>query len=357
MLNKRGIGGEIDWLLATGLFILSIVFVFVLFRPGLTPIYDSRSLLTIAQAGFNNDTNWEITKLPIFFIPTNNTYVGNKLVNLTTMSINLLDGTSNPNGEQRLKNLIQGKNKLNIEVYYLNRSATDNPGFSIPQRANEDDVDDDVELPGDTEETPADVREARRDYESRHGAMRSGSIRYNITSDGVLIVPAKLEQQTKTKSLITVSDRAINFDLNNLSGSSTLKGCSAIGKIEVSLYPYSTVSSRCPVIYEFGAIETVSGISLSSFLVLNETTIPGSDCITGYDCVKQKWKFPITKEFQIEIKSIPLGIGEGDPPFTETFPKEASIPLDTNVFVRQFNYFVLTDDGTKIPVIVKISIW
>jgi hypothetical protein len=30
---------------------------------------------------------------------------------------------------------------------------------------------------------------------------------------------------------------------------------------------------------------------------------------------------------------------------------------NANVYVRQFNNFILTDDGTRIPVKVRISTW
>ena len=64
--NKRGIGQEIDWIIALGLFLITLVFMFILFRPGLTPVYDSDTLLDIVQDGFMNDINKRVNIVPIF---------------------------------------------------------------------------------------------------------------------------------------------------------------------------------------------------------------------------------------------------------------------------------------------------
>ncbi|MEK6955766.1 MAG: hypothetical protein AABW52_03840, partial [Nanoarchaeota archaeon] len=66
MMNKKGIGNEIDWIIGIGLFLLSIMAIFVLFKPGVNPVYDYDTLIGIVNDNMNNDLTWEITKIPIF---------------------------------------------------------------------------------------------------------------------------------------------------------------------------------------------------------------------------------------------------------------------------------------------------
>lgn len=66
MLRKRGIGGEVDWIIAMGIFLVFIGVVFTLFKPGITPTFDYAALQGIVAENFFNDTGWELHKQPIF---------------------------------------------------------------------------------------------------------------------------------------------------------------------------------------------------------------------------------------------------------------------------------------------------
>ncbi len=359
MWNKRGIGSEIDWILASGIFILSVVFIFILFRPGVSPVHNSQALLNILQDGFSNDTEWEIIKFPVFLAPANSTYatVGNtfKYVELTTKTLNS-DETISLDGETRLAELLDGKNKYNIEIYYLKRDEDDNPNFGTLS-ADEDST----FSPGNSDSVPdtigtehaEDVQAAREQYPTN--SNRYGSLVYNLTSDETLIMPAFLEDDNKTKYLVTVADKSINFELDNLTEDETLDGCSVVGGFDATDSFSDTVANSCPVLYDFGVTEKTSGIHLASFIGLNRTT--GDDCVVGYDCVKDKWKFPQTKEFKINVTSIPVEGADGGPEINVGFPQKIVVPQNINVFVRRFNSFVLTDDGTRIPVVVEIKVW
>ena len=66
MFDKKAIGHEIEWVIGIGLFLLSLLSIFVLFKPGVTPVFDSETLINIVQDNMKNHVSWEITKIPIF---------------------------------------------------------------------------------------------------------------------------------------------------------------------------------------------------------------------------------------------------------------------------------------------------
>ena len=55
MNNKKGVGNEIDWIIGIGLFLLSIMAIFVLFKPGVNPVYDYSTLIDIVNENMNNN--------------------------------------------------------------------------------------------------------------------------------------------------------------------------------------------------------------------------------------------------------------------------------------------------------------
>ncbi|GEM_PF-5908063 len=70
-IGKKGIGGDIDWIIAMGIFLIFMGMVFTLFKPGIRPSFDYKSLHQIVEENFLNDTKWEIYKQPIFIEDTN----------------------------------------------------------------------------------------------------------------------------------------------------------------------------------------------------------------------------------------------------------------------------------------------
>ena len=129
------------------------------------------------------------------------------------------------------------------------------------------------------------------------------------------------------------------------------KACLGVGQAP---WPYPEVAKVCPVIYEIGVPETIEGIDLAAFPDNNPQFKPKDCQTTTYDCLKEKWKFPLSKEFKIKIQSLPIG---KPPNIDQSFPDEISPPSNINIFVRQFNSFLLTEDGTRIPVKITISTW
>ncbi|MFA5175734.1 MAG: hypothetical protein WC413_00530 [Candidatus Nanoarchaeia archaeon] len=64
-MNKKAIGHHLDWMLAIGLFMVYTLFVIVMLKPGIDPLYKGSVLLDLVQDGLMKDINWEITKVPL----------------------------------------------------------------------------------------------------------------------------------------------------------------------------------------------------------------------------------------------------------------------------------------------------
>jgi hypothetical protein len=120
MFNKRGLGNDIDWILGVGIFLMSLTLIFVIFRPGIKPVTDSETLLNILQAGLE-DLDWEVSKTPIFVYSTKNAGT-----NPVLLSNSKCTGTCST-GQNKISTLINGKEKLNIQIIYV-EDASGDPG-------------------------------------------------------------------------------------------------------------------------------------------------------------------------------------------------------------------------------------
>lgn len=195
-----------------------------------------------------------------------------------------------------------------------------------------------------------------------------------VAEAGDFLMPAYLDNR-KTKYVLTVASKPINFAVPGpLVGSDRIpiKVCYAFGG-DLS-NPFDGIPlpagidsigqlppDTCFALYELGAKKNITGMHLPSLFAL-ENFDEGSNCETGYGCIKQKWKFPELREFMIEIETIPeSSAGErcdDTQQLCYKFPEKKPGPsLNVNTFVRQFNSFLITDDGVKIPIIVRITIW
>jgi len=65
---KKGLT-HIDWAMSIGLFILYLVIIFILFKPGIKEEYTSDFLSSIVQQGITDDSYLKIEKTPIFIEP------------------------------------------------------------------------------------------------------------------------------------------------------------------------------------------------------------------------------------------------------------------------------------------------
>jgi len=65
-MDKKGLGTAVDWIVAVGIFLVYFGLVFVFFKPGVQDVFDSDTLLTLVEDNFMNETEWTMTKTPIF---------------------------------------------------------------------------------------------------------------------------------------------------------------------------------------------------------------------------------------------------------------------------------------------------
>jgi len=439
MKNKRGVGSGIDWVLGVGIFIMSITFIFILFKPGVTPVHDQETLLNIVQDGFENSVSWEITEVPIFISRLYGDFSGEQVIFLSTddgFDLDPEDDTNDINiyGDQ-LENILSDAAYPNMKLFYVLRDVDEgsnsitNPSHlrenlprgeegadegeviyaeeatAVCQEAARRDEDDESSRGRDTavleelceEERgrdrgrfrSSDVGDARTlyiGYEGRVGENtpysrieRENELIFfinpisipegddEIVSPDNFIMPAYLDEG-KTKYILVVASEPINFALNRdiTSGSIPGKACYAYGPQFDSVSSPEGVDYNlledddCRVVYELGAKKTIGGVHLPSLLALEN--FEGNNCDLGYECIKKEWDFPELREFMIKIETIPEGSGgeECDPEhqLCYKFPaNKPGPPANINRFVRQFNSFLLTDDGVKIPIIVRLTVW
>lgn len=119
MLDKRGIGHHIDWIIGTSVFLLYIVFVIVTLKPGVKPLNEGEVLLDMVQDNFIANVSWNITKVPLNII-------GSPTVPCNSLfSISFPYDWSNSNTRIYNKNNQQidfGISGSNLVVYYGNEA-------------------------------------------------------------------------------------------------------------------------------------------------------------------------------------------------------------------------------------------
>ncbi len=453
MKNKRGVAEGIDWILGLGIFILSITFIFILFKPGVKPLHDQETLLNIVQDGIEDEALWSITEVPIFISRLYDEPEGETVIFLdlddgfnTTLREDG-DGPTNNYGDQ-LDGILRDIGYSEMKLFYITRLIEgEEEDFSVFREGytRREHIFDDEELDDEEREsrgsgayTAEAVEFCARDEEelrerdqqifeelcedeedgrgrSRAGDERAARDRYvlyvnreremedepysdierenelnffindvpipeipddeigTIVETGDFIMPAYLDS-TKTKYVLTVASKPINFEVPaNFASGIPIKACYAhSGEFQNSLeipFPAGVDSTsdlppdECVILYELGAKKNITGMHLPSLLALeNFEDFEDSGCEKGYGCIKKEWDFPELREFMIEIETIPeSSAGErcdDTQQLCYKFPEnKPGPPLNINIFVRQFNSFLITDDGVKIPIIVRITIW
>ena len=64
-MNKKGAGIHVDWAISMGLFIISLITLILLLRPGVKPLFDTQTLLSLIEERFNNQTLWHVRTVPL----------------------------------------------------------------------------------------------------------------------------------------------------------------------------------------------------------------------------------------------------------------------------------------------------
>lgn len=63
-MNKKG--SHTDWVISIGIFLVYLVGLFILLRPGVTPVYKPEFLLENLERNFMNNVSWEVSEIPLF---------------------------------------------------------------------------------------------------------------------------------------------------------------------------------------------------------------------------------------------------------------------------------------------------
>lgn len=65
MRGKKG-DVHVDWAISMGIFLVAVIAIFVIFKPGIKPIHKENVLLDIIEDEFRRNVTWTVNKLPIF---------------------------------------------------------------------------------------------------------------------------------------------------------------------------------------------------------------------------------------------------------------------------------------------------
>lgn len=64
-MNKKGAGIHVDWAISMGLFVISLITLILLLKPGVKPLFDTQTLLNLVEERFNNQTTWHVRMTPL----------------------------------------------------------------------------------------------------------------------------------------------------------------------------------------------------------------------------------------------------------------------------------------------------
>ena len=366
--QKKGISGHIDWILGIAMFLLAIGSMIVLFKPGVTPTTNADTMINLVQDNFISDTEWTITKQPIFLMPV--TYfktttngptkmpmpTGKNLVKfegyIDLSNVNQPDVKPTGMNDNILSSKINSINSDKMELFYVKNNDEDGVTWIV----------------GTEEESVDTLFNTARQKIVRIGVTmveqeRDLGIEYELPPNTILrsytyFYSGTLEENDdigiKNKYLLIYNkeDRIIN-PLHGalLPELPEIKACAYTG--EITLYnPNINIMSDeegCKAIYQLGIAEDTKGISMVKIIELN--TLAGNACTTGYECVKQKWNFPYKNNFKIKI-SLP-----NTPQVFISFPENIVQPENARIYARTISSQILTDDAESIPITITIQAW
>ncbi|MEK6948251.1 MAG: hypothetical protein AABX19_03320 [Nanoarchaeota archaeon] len=406
MMNKKGIGNEIDWIIGIGLFLLSIMAIFVLFKPGVNPVYDYDTLIGIVNDNMNNDLTWEITKIPIFIesIPypdpsshKSTTIPAGRKVDMI-LDTTLLDITNTDsynyiqmdetNRDKFLKETeplddttspryaIKDLKEYNMELLYVPGILTDPTGKQYVEESNAvtspgaETNCNNINLENPTTEETSEI-DLLRDYCNIRNCQGPNCIpattiaddpysnKFEKVSGGQIAIKGVMikegaEKDSKyvllySKDPININGKIRSKNQADLRRDYNYNACVVDPYNKIPRAEKST--DQCNARYTVGIKEKLRGLSTYKFTKLNTISCGDNpNDLKGYDCIKEKWGFPNSKEFKIDIYTI-------NQENSIHFPDDKLLPVNANVFARQFNTFVLTDDGKREPVLVSIKVW
>lgn len=403
MKSKRGIGAEVDWILALGLFLISLGSILVLFKPGINPVFEEETLLTIVQNGIEKNLTWSITKQPLFTEPVRYEECANALcltrrtrssnnLDRTTNRIQFVDGCSydsttrviaNCNSEFPLFDvefpaLTNNQIEPHVMVFQTSVSSSDASSFQTNELPDTDYESTLTPMNAQITEdsTLGDAQEAFDQLTGRDtqtSLERKLTYRLETSKNPVFRVRTAFSTSIPRRKYNFIhSSEIIDSTRSDLIGSTgTRRACSLPTyscDSSAANYPNncpiivynSNASRQCQLKYTLGVPETVEGLYLVRMWDLPRWETRDPTCtvnnLRGYDCVKYSFGFPEIQDFKITIEAYDT-VNTQNRLLNWEFPSDVTPPAEASVQVRQFNTFILNEDAVRVPAVVTIAVW
>lgn len=262
---------HVDWAISMGIFLISLLALFLVFKPGIKAIYKEKVLLDIVDSNFKKEVIWTVKDTPLFI-----TYLGEYATTATEAGPYIK--------VELLKNYL-GNIDWIFNSYQPNPATND---FQVSQL------------------NPFIIK----CVPSSNATCSSTSMPYILTFHQTNKLPLSPE---------------FTF------------GCYRIKDGHEEELNVGGATALCD--YSLGATEDVKGINPTWLNDLKNL---------DYEALKRTWDYPEGKEFAIYQQrdgSSEEKVVGGDP-FQET-----------NVFVREIKYWLLTQEGNRVPITIYIRVW
>lgn len=363
--NKKGIGTQVDWVIGMGIFLVYLSLTFIFFKPGIKPVFDDDTLQDIIKDKLTESTYWKIDKTPLFVEQVKfKLTMGGREVQLSPndqvkryIVLKDLDKQLTFSKQERKAELFLIPTKQEVDEIENPDSSTRKEAYT--KRGLEYERKDDEKEREDyfaaakkrgkkSKEKATDifVKELSRDYSTGFN-FKGADIEFytyfpTASSVDSFILFTSEDKINSGGGFEKFNEEEYNDKTKNLDA------CIVDPSLELPGEVYD--GNKCRAKYKVGVTEKIEGLALKKVLDLN-TKEDREKCgpkVRGYECVKILWGFPEVKDFKIEIYEKEK-IAE--------FPKNIEPPDDANVYTRNFNDFILSDDGKKIPVTVNLMVW
>lgn len=291
---KRG-STDVDWVIATGLFIVFLLSIFVFLKPGITAPHKPEALLDIVEDGIRKESAWRGTGIywTLYEVPL-----------------------------------------------YLKKDAgvVGDDCFKIPfDYVWSQDRFDLYKITGDNPLNP-----------------KQTPLPFRLDGTYIIFKP----QLSSTDKEIFVLDYSKNPLFSQRIVSINVVSCAIDGGNEILIEEIGK-SGKPNFEYSYGVIESIKGISAYAAkegMIGYYQEDDGNRPDRYNKQLKEKMGFPFTKEFSVHIKSVgtspPALCNNGECNF-QPMPPE----IDANIFVREWSDFILNYNGLRTPVTVNLRVW
>ena len=341
-MDKKGITDHIDWIIGIGIFLVFLGLILTFFKPGVKDVFEPDTLLDILEENYLNDKDftksamWQITKQPVFLegvqVKDQGTGTFSFLIQGSeTAYVTLKGDFVNGNIEEDFPLVSDDRNKN--EVFF---SASSNQNNQRYNDAND---------------------ENRINRKEKHNGGNNGEngLHSRVNIDNLRSYSVPLSYDDGPKFCVNVDgDRKANFlvisSLEEINKGPYLDeddslGCNEVDSLDAceSVEDQDQDNTGCAFSYTLGAQETLTGLNLDSTI---------ENCGSNYNCIKDLWGFPDSKDFKIVV----YDLGENNPDGTLTI-SGGEPPLEANVYTRTFNVQVLNHDAILVPATVSLQVW